>query len=43
MSGIGTSKEDIRRKRRSLPYDKKLQADKARRKKVDKTVRGPHK
>ena len=26
-SGIGTSKEDKRRKRRSLPYEKKKQAD----------------
>ena len=33
MSGVGTSKEDKRRKRRSLPYEKKPQADKARRKK----------
>ena len=67
MAGIGTSKEDKRRKRRSLPYEKKLQADALKlsrerqptgrlladvlkksqadikRKKVDKTVRGPHK
>ena len=30
MSGVGTSKEDKRRKRRSLPYEKKPQADIAR-------------
>ena len=38
MSGIGTSKEDKRRKRRSLPYEKKPQADKARIKKRIKTI-----
>tara|TARA_R100001244_G_scaffold80383_1_gene62951 strand:- start:306 stop:596 length:291 start_codon:yes stop_codon:yes gene_type:complete len=32
-NGVGTSKEDKRRKRRSLPYEKKPQADKARLKK----------
>ena len=31
MAGVGTSKEDKRRKRRSLPHEKKPQADKARR------------
>ena len=30
MAGVGTSKEDKRRKRRSLPHEKKPQADKAR-------------
>ena len=30
MAGGGTSKEDKRRKRRSLPHEKKPQADKAR-------------
>ena len=30
MAGIGTSKEDKRRKRRSLPHEKKPQADRAR-------------
>ena len=30
MVGVGTSKEDKRRKRRSLPHEKKPQADKAR-------------
>jgi len=29
MAGVGTSKEDKRRKRRSLPHEKKPQADKA--------------
>ena len=38
MSGVGTSKEDKRRKRRSLPYEKKPQADKALRKKRIKTI-----
>ena len=38
MSEVGTSKEDKRRKRRSLPYEKKPQADKARRKKQIKTI-----
>ncbi len=33
MPGPGTSKEDKRRKRRSLPYEKKPQADMARLKK----------
>ena len=39
MAGIGTSKEDKRRKRRSLPHEKKLQADKARAKKRLKKVK----
>ena len=30
--GVGKSKEDKRRKRRSLPYEKKPQADKAKKK-----------
>ena len=30
MAGVGTSKEDKRRKSRSLPHEKKPQADKAR-------------
>ena len=38
MPGPGTSKEDKRRKRRSLPYEKKPQADKALRKKRIKTI-----
>ena len=38
MSGIGTSKEDKRRKRRSLPHEKKPQADKALIKKRIKTI-----
>jgi len=39
-NGVGTSKEDKKRKRRSLPYEKKPQADAAiQKKKIEKLLK----